>query len=110
MLTATTAEEILARFALTAQSNATIIVLIGMNKLAAICQVLAQMGKEMLPVAIIQNGTLPTEKIVVGTVSNIVQLATEQQMASPAIIVLGDVVQLRQQMQAIQSNVIAHLP
>jgi uroporphyrin-III C-methyltransferase len=111
VLTGTTAEgNFSSDLHLAAQSNATIIVLMGMNKLAAICQVLAQMGKEMLPVAIIQNGTLPTEKIVVGTVSNIVQLATDQQMASPAIIVLGDVVQLRHQMQTIQNSVIEPLP
>jgi uroporphyrin-III C-methyltransferase len=45
-----------------------------------------------LAVAIIQNGTKSTQKKVIGTISSIAKLVEEQQMASPSIIVIGEVV------------------
>jgi uroporphyrin-III C-methyltransferase len=48
--------------------------------------------KGNLPVAIIQNGTTSDEKVGVGTVDSILEIVKEQQLSSPAIIVLGNVV------------------
>ncbi len=78
--------------ALAAQSSATIIILMGMRKLEEITQVFSEHGKSNAPVAIIQNGSLPTENIGFGTVNNIVEVVAEEQLGAPAIIVIGDVV------------------
>ena len=45
-----------------------------------------------LTVAVIQNGTLPSQKEVVGTVSTIADLVREEDLGSPGIIIAGDVV------------------
>jgi uroporphyrin-III C-methyltransferase len=45
-------------------------------------------------VAIIQNGTRPNQRIALGTIATICQVVREQKMASPAIIVVGKVVDL----------------
>ncbi|RDB06861.1 uroporphyrinogen-III C-methyltransferase [Runella aurantiaca] len=80
--------------ALAAQSSATVVVLMGMHKLSEIVETYAQLGKLELPVAIIQNGTRSDEKIVTGKVGNILQLVQAEGVGSPAIIVLGAVAQL----------------
>ncbi len=49
-------------------------------------------GKADLPIAMIQNGSLPNEKIVLGRVENILEQAEASAIGVPAIIVLGEVV------------------
>ena len=43
-------------------------------------------------VAIIQNGTTPEEKVGIGTIDNIQKVVAENNLSSPAIIVIGEVV------------------
>ncbi len=87
--------EISADIALAAQSSATVIILMGMKNLADITQVFKVLGKNSTPVAIIQNGTLPNQRLVSGTIDTICQLAADQHFTSPAIIVIGEVVKLQ---------------
>jgi uroporphyrin-III C-methyltransferase len=86
--------EISADIALAAQSSATVIILMGMKNLADITQVFKVLGKNTTPVAIIQNGTLPHQRLVTGTIDTICQIATDHNITSPAIIVIGEVVNL----------------
>lgn len=79
---------------LAAQSSATVVVLMGMHKLAEIMAVFASQGKTHTPVAIIQNGTLPDERFVLGDVMTIQQKAADGQIDNPAIIIVGDVAAL----------------
>ncbi|NEU67363.1 uroporphyrinogen-III C-methyltransferase [Spirosoma agri] len=81
---------------LAAQSSATVVVLMGMHKLAEIMAVFAEVGKTDTPVAIIQNGTLPDERTVVGNVQTILEKVTESGVGNPAIIVVGEVAALAQ--------------
>ncbi len=78
--------------ALAAQSTATVIILMGLRKLPEIMQTFQAFGKGDLPVAVIQNGTLPEQRHVIGTVSNITNLVKEEDLGSPGIIIAGDVV------------------
>ncbi|MGY8909843.1 MAG: uroporphyrinogen-III C-methyltransferase [Flavobacteriales bacterium] len=87
--------------ALAAKSNATIVVLMGMGKLAEIVKLFQQEDKNNLPVAIIQNGTRTNEKVGIGTVDTILEIVKNQELSNPAIIVLGEVVNHR----AILANV-----
>lgn len=93
IVTGTTAKcELSKDIELAAQSTATVVVLMGMNQLEKIVEVFKQFRGENLPIAIIQNGSLETEKKVVGTLSTIKKLVEIENIKSPAIIVIGDVV------------------
>lgn len=75
-----------------ARSTATLVILMGMHKLIEIISVLLENDLGDKPIAIIQNGTTTNEKIGVGTVNNILAIASLKKLSSPAIIVIGDVV------------------
>lgn len=79
---------------LASQSTATVVILMGVHKLHDIVEVYKSSGKENLPVAIIQNGTLPNEQIALGTISTIEEAARQKNIGSPAVIVAGEVVKL----------------
>jgi len=84
------------------RSNATVVVLMGVHKLAEIAEIFKQQGKNKLPVAVIQSGSTTDEKIAVATVDTIVNAVEENKISSPAIIVLGEVVSLHPKFQLIQ--------
>ncbi|UIR57571.1 uroporphyrinogen-III C-methyltransferase [Sphingobacterium sp. SRCM116780] len=74
------------------QTNATVVVLMGFGKLTEIVELYQQRGKGNLPIALIQNGSLPNEKIIMGTIDDILDESQEKRVGVPAIIVLGEVV------------------
>jgi len=75
-----------------AQTSATVVILMGLAKLPEIAAAFAAAGKTTLPVAVIQNATLPQQQSVVGTVADIVQQVAANEIGSPAVIILGEVV------------------
>ena len=77
---------------LAARSSATVVILMGMRKLSEICEILEKAGRADLPAAIIQNGSLPNEKIIAGRTSELPDLKEKHQLGAPAIIVSGEVV------------------
>jgi len=79
---------------LAASSSATIVILMGLKKIHEIMEIFKSNGKHKVPVAVIQNGSLSSQKIALGHVDTIVQEVQQQQIASPAIIVVGEVVKL----------------
>lgn len=76
------------------KSNATVVILMGINKLAKIAEVFQESGKGETAVALIQNGSLPNEKIALGSIDTIVEVAAAQQIEAPAVIIIGKVVEL----------------
>lgn len=78
--------------ALAAQSSATVVILMGMSKLAQIVALFQKESKGETPIAIIQNGTTPDEKVGIGTINTIQEIAAENKLGSPAIIIIGEVV------------------
>lgn len=84
------------------RSNATVVVLMGIHKLAEIAEIFKLQGKNKLPVAVIQSGSTADEKIAVATVDTIVDTVEESEISSPAIIVLGEVVSLHPKFQLIK--------
>lgn len=79
---------------LAAQSTATVIILMAMSKLAQIMDIFSGYGKANTPVAIIQDGTTDKEKMVIGTVRDICFRAEFAGISNPAIIVVGEVVNI----------------
>lgn len=93
VITGTTSDRKLSEdVVLAAQSSATVVILMGMSKLDQIVSLFQKEAKGETPVAIIQNGTTPDEKVGVGTVDSILDIVKEKKLSSPAIIVLGEVV------------------
>lgn len=89
---------------LAAKSNATVVILMGMSKLHRIVELFKEEGKLETPVAIIQNGTWENEKVGIGTIESIEKEVKGQQLANPAIIIIGEVVRHREQMLQIQKE------
>lgn len=77
-----------------AQSSATVIILMAMSRLQDIMDIFAAAGKAETPVAIIQHGTTTHEKMVIGSVKDIVFRAQYEGISNPAIIMIGEVVRL----------------
>ncbi len=74
----------------------TLIFLMGMSNLPSITQKLIEHGRAPeTPAALIHWGTRPEQKTLVGRLNNIARLASEQNFENPAIIIVGEVVQLR---------------
>ena len=98
--------EVSGDIALAAQSSATVVVLMGLNKIQAIMEQFQRHGKSQTAVAVIQNGTLPNQKNIIGKVSTIVGLASHAHVGSPAIIVIGEVVAYAQTLNEVVKEVI----
>ncbi len=77
-----------------AQTNTTIVILMGMKNLTQITETFRVLGRENTPIAVIQNGSTPDEKYAVGTINDILAKVEEKQLGSPAIIIIGEVVRL----------------
>ncbi|WP_113635683.1 uroporphyrinogen-III C-methyltransferase [Nubsella zeaxanthinifaciens] len=84
-----------------AKSNATIVVLMGIEKIKEIASIFKLEGKANLPVAVIENGSSAKENVVVGIVDTIEELIEEKKLSSPALLVFGNVVSLHPQFNAI---------
>ncbi len=74
----------------------TLVFLMGVGRLPFIVEQLRRYRPTETPVAIIRWGTLPEQQTILGNLDNIVEKAKEAQLKPPAIIVVGEVVQLRQ--------------
>ena len=93
VITGTTSDHKLSKdVTLASQSSATVVILMGMHKLSEIVAVYQANRTDDLPIAIIQNGTRKDQKKVIGTIATIAALVKDQQISSPAIIVIGEVV------------------
>lgn len=81
----------------------TLVILMGVEQLAAIVQVLYEHGKPFdTPVALIERGTTPDERVIVGSLGTIVEIGDAESVSPPAIIVVGDIVRVRQSGQIAQ--------
>jgi uroporphyrin-III C-methyltransferase len=110
VVTGTTKEGVISGdVALAAKSKATVVILMGLNKLPEIVALFEAEGKGNTPMAIIQNGTMPHERRAFGTVSTISNLVEKDPLGPPAIIIIGEVVRVGQThegtLQAITSQV-----
>ncbi len=84
------------------RTKATVVVLMGLNKLKEIVKLYQQEHRHKLPVAVIQDGSTENEKVAVGIVDTILELVEEKNIKAPAILVFGEVVSLHPQFQPIK--------
>ncbi len=87
-----------------AQSKATVVVLLGYDRLAEIVSLYQEIGKGRLPVAVIQNGSMANEKVAIGLVNTIVEVAEEKGIdnTGPVLLVFGSAVELHHDFQRIR--------
>lgn len=77
---------------LAAKSSATVVILMGLSRLREIIGIYQSYEKGYLPVAVIQNGTLPSENIAFGTIDTIIETVQQEGISTPAVIIIGEVV------------------
>jgi uroporphyrinogen III methyltransferase/synthase len=74
----------------------TLVVYMGVTHLASIGRTLIKLGKPAeTPAAIVQSGTLPSQRSVVATLATIAEAAQNAAIGPPALLVIGSVVDLR---------------
>ena len=82
---------------LSARDAGTIVVLMGISHLRQIAEKLIWAGRSQeTPVAVIRWGTYEAQQVITGTLSTIADLADAERLRAPSIIVIGDVVRLRE--------------
>jgi uroporphyrinogen III methyltransferase/synthase len=78
----------------------TLVFLMGMGNLAHIVDRLVQNGRQPgTPVAVISKGTSPNQKTITGTLEDIANRVQKEGFEPPAVIVVGEVVKLREQIR-----------
>ena len=82
-----------------AKSKGTIVVLMGVSTLSQYISKMVQSGSDPdTPVAIIERGTRPDQVVTTGSLSTIVDIAEKRGVVAPAIVVIGDVVRLHEEL------------
>lgn len=78
----------------------TLVLFMGLAKLGEIAEQLIANGRDAnTPAAVIGQGTLAKQQTVVGSLSEIAEAVQLQPIKAPALIVIGEVVRLREQLQ-----------
>ena len=84
------------------RTDDTIVFLMGLHNLPKISKKLMEIGKPNdYPIAVISKGTTKDQSVVVGTLEDIVEKAKD--VPTPALIVVGQVVRLREQLKWFES-------
>ena len=74
------------------QSTATLVILMGINKLKEIADLCQSLGKGDISAAIIQNGTMKNQRVGISTAAELASMASKEGLTNPAVIVIGEVV------------------
>lgn len=83
----------------------TLIFLMGVSRIDVICEQLVRHGRDPeTPVAVIRWGTRAEQKTLVGQLSDIAQKVRESGLLPPAVIVVGEVVRLRETLQWVEKR------
>ncbi|NMO95841.1 uroporphyrinogen-III C-methyltransferase [Paenibacillus lemnae] len=87
------------RWDLLAQSVDTLVIYMGVSNMPEISRALVNGGRpKSTPAAIVEQGTCPEERVITGTLGNIHQIASALHVQNPALIIVGDVVLVREQL------------
>ena len=77
----------------------TLVFLMGLTNLSGICERLVEEGRApSTPAAVIERGTTPGQRVVTGTLSDLTERVNKAGLHPPSLIVVGDVVRLRDQL------------
>lgn len=83
-----------------AKLEGTLVFLMGLGNLEKITENLIKHGKmSETPVAVIKNGTTAKQETYTGTLETIIEIVRENNVKAPVIIIIGEVVNLREKMK-----------
>jgi uroporphyrin-III C-methyltransferase / precorrin-2 dehydrogenase / sirohydrochlorin ferrochelatase len=87
-----------------AATDGTLVLLMGATRVERIAKELVRAGRDpATPVAVIENGTLPTQRTTIGTLDTIGDRATVVGVKAPAVVVVGEVAAMHELVaQAVQ--------
>ncbi|PIE16740.1 MAG: uroporphyrinogen-III C-methyltransferase [Rhodobacterales bacterium] len=86
-------------WALLARPNQTVAIYMGLSSLEIVVEGMIRQGvAASTPAAVVDNATRPNQRVVTGTLSDIVAKTREAAFAGPSIIIIGSVVTLRDQL------------
>ncbi len=87
------------------KSSGTLVFLMGIGNLAEIAGKLIDNGRPSdSPVVVIGNGTMPNQRTIIGTLANISEKVKDEDLTPPGVIVVGDVVKLRDHLNWFESR------
>ncbi|WP_025652048.1 MULTISPECIES: siroheme synthase CysG [unclassified Psychrobacter] len=76
-------------------TDETIVFYMGLHSLARLTEGLIEAGRDAdTPIAIISNASMPNQQVLIGTLATIVELQEQNQLPTPALLIMGDVVAL----------------
>lgn len=82
-----------------ARRDQTIVIYMGLKGLPLLCEALIKHGLTAdTPAAIIQHGTLPTQRVITGDLTTLPALAEQAGLKAPTLIIVGNVVRLREKL------------
>ncbi|HBX36746.1 MAG TPA: uroporphyrinogen-III C-methyltransferase, partial [Pseudohongiella sp.] len=82
-----------------AAEQQTLVIYMGLLTLPLICEQLLSHGMSTdMPVAVVEQGTLPQQRVVKGTLTTIADKVAAAEVKAPAIIIIGQVVRLQNQL------------
>lgn len=86
-----------------ARTGQPIVIYMGLTHMEATVADLLRGGlTEDTPAALVENATLPGERTVVATLSTLVEVARRENVISPALIVVGGIVALRERLRSVE--------
>lgn len=78
----------------------------GVSKMVEICHELKANGKpETTPAAVIEQGTRSGERVITGTLSSIHKISLLMDVKNPALLIIGEVVRMRDQLLRLADEV-----
>jgi uroporphyrin-III C-methyltransferase / precorrin-2 dehydrogenase / sirohydrochlorin ferrochelatase len=86
-----------------AKTSASLVIFMGVHNLGNIARLLLEHGRDpACPVAVIENGTTDAQRTVVGPLVSIADTAREAGIQPPALIVVGEVVRMRERLTPVR--------
>ena len=80
-------------------SSQTLVFYMGLVGLPMICKQLIAHGRAAsTPAALIQQGTTQNQRVFTGTLANLAELVAEHEVHAPTLVIVGEVVQLREKL------------
>ncbi len=83
-----------------ATATETLVFFMGLRRLDGLMETLVAHGRSAeTPAAVIEKASLPAQRTVVGTVGTIARLAAQERLGTPALVIVGEIVRLRERLR-----------
>jgi uroporphyrin-III C-methyltransferase/precorrin-2 dehydrogenase/sirohydrochlorin ferrochelatase len=88
-----------------ARSQGTLVLMMAVERLAKVAETLVRDGRSPeTPVMVVQDGTLPTQRAVIASLSTVADRVSAAGIRPPAIVIVGDVVRVGQEVEMVRAE------